>query len=208
MAGLGSGARLWLVRHAEVEERWHDIAYGAMDVALSERGLASTEAMAAAFSGVGVSRVLASDLERAARLGAGIAGVEGAPLSHDRRLREMHRGSWQGKPKSEFRRLWDAEAEAYWRDPYRWHVPDGEGDELIFERAWPAVRAGLAEVVDGTLVIAAHGQLIRVLTGRLLGVGSPESYAYSPDPAHAHLLLDGASGWELIARNVGPEGVR
>jgi broad specificity phosphatase PhoE len=206
--GLGGGARLWLVRHAEVEEQWHDIAYGAMDVALSERGLAATEAMGQAFRGMGVSRVLASDLKRAALLGAGIAGAGDSPLEHDERLREMHRGSWQGRPKSEFRALWDAEAAAYWRDPYRWHVPDGEGDELIFERAWPAVHAGLEEVAAGTLVIAAHGQLIRVVVGRLLGLDAPASYAYSLDPAHAHLLVDEPDGWNLVARNVGPEGVR
>lgn len=179
-----------------------------MDVPLSERGRAATQAMARAFERVDVSSVLASDLERAAELGAGIAGAGEAPLRHDPRLREMHRGSWQGRPKSEFRALWDAQAEAYWRDPYRWHVPDGEGDELIFERAWPAVQAGLEEVAAGTLVIAAHGQLIRVVVGRLLGLDAPASYAYSLDPAHAHLLVDEPGGWNLVARNVGPEGVR
>jgi broad specificity phosphatase PhoE len=206
--GLRAGAKLWLVRHAEVEERWHEIAYGAMDVALSPNGRAATEAMGHAFEAVDVTRVIASDLERAAELGVGIAAASSAPIAHDARLREMHRGSWQGRTKTDFRVLWDAEAENYWRDPYRWHVPDGEGDELIFERSWPAIHDGLAAVEGGTLVVAAHGQLIRVITGRLLGSGSPESYAYAPEPAHAHLLLDAPDGWSLEAQNVGPEGVR
>ncbi len=206
--GLRAGAKLWLVRHAEVEARWHEIAYGSMDVALSKGGLAATSAMARAFEGVQVTRIIASDLKRAAKLGEEISGVSAAPITCDERLREMDRGSWQGRPKSEFRTLWDAEATNYWRDPYRWHVPDGEGDELLFERAWPAIHAALESVADGTLVVAAHGQLIRVVTGRLLGVDTPDSYKYALDPACAHLLRDAPDGWLHEAHNVGPEGVR
>jgi alpha-ribazole phosphatase len=206
--GLRSGARLWLVRHAEVEARWHEVAYGAMDVALSEAGREATMILAGAFGERTVTRVIASDLERAALLGQAIAEGAGVPLALDGRLREMDRGSWQGRPKSEFRTLWDRAAADYWRDPYRWHVPDGEGDELIFERAWPALLEGLDAVDGGTLVVAAHGQLIRVVIGRLLGVSSPTSYGYALEPAHAHLLVDAEDGWSLAIRQAGPKDIR
>ncbi|MCB9913669.1 MAG: histidine phosphatase family protein [Planctomycetes bacterium] len=206
--GLGGGARLWLVRHAEVEARWHDVAYGAMDVALSAAGLAATARLGAAFEGRAVSLVVASDLDRAARLGRAIAAAGRAPLRLDAALREMHRGAWQGKPKGEFRALWDADAASYWRDPYAWHVPDGEGDALIFARAWPVLASALAEVGAGTLVVAAHGQLIRVVSGRLLGLGAPESYAWAPSPAHAHLFVDAPGGWGVGAQDVDADGVR
>lgn len=206
--GRGEGARLWLVRHAEVDERWHDIAYGSLDVPLSPRGAEATASMGAAFRDLDVDRVLSSDLDRAARMGSAVSEACGAPLSLHASLREMDRGAWQGRPKAEFRALWDADAEAYWRDPYRWHVPGGEGDALIHARAWPRVEESLAEVGAGTLVVTAHGQLIRVLAGRLLGCDAPASYVYALDPAYAHLFIDGPGGWELAARNVGPAGVR
>jgi broad specificity phosphatase PhoE len=200
----GLGTRLWLVRHAEVAERWHDMAYGSMDVELSEKGLRDTLEMAAAFEGVSVEGVLSSDLDRARRLGSKIAEATGASLVTTPQLREMNRGAWQGLSKAEFTENWIAEADRYWRDPFRWHTPEGEGDERLFARAWPAVEAALEPLEAGQLVVTAHGQLIRVLISRALGVSVPESYGYYLDPAHASCLVDGPTGWTLAARNLGP----
>jgi len=200
----GDGTRLWLVRHAEVAERWHETAYGSMDVELSERGEAQTAAMGAAFEGRALARVLASDLTRARRMGEGIARHSGAPIATTSALREMDRGEWQGLTKAEFIDRWHADADGYWSDPYRWHVPGGEGDERLWLRSWPTVEAALLEAPGAELAIAAHGQLIRVLTSRALGVDVPESYAFYLDPAHATCLVDGPDGWALEAVNLAP----
>jgi broad specificity phosphatase PhoE len=206
-ASRGDGTRLWLVRHAEVAERWHETAYGAMDVELSERGEAQTRAMAAAFDGRRLDRVLASDLERARRMGEGIARATGAPVEATHALREMHRGEWQGLSKADFGARWRAEGARYWSDPYRWAAPGGEGDALLWERAWPAVEPALLAHAGGDLLVAAHGQLIRVLTSRALGLDVPESYELYLDPAHAHLVVDAPGGWRLEARNLPAEAV-
>jgi len=198
----GEGTRLWLVRHAEVEERWHEIAYGSMDVSLSAAGLEATARMAEAFAAVTVDCVLSSDLDRALRMGRGIAGASAAPITPSAALREMDRGTWQGIPKDEFSARWVADAECYWKDPFRWTVPEGEGDEKLFQRAWPVVEEALVQHVGRTVVVAAHGQLIRVLTGRALGATTPESYAYYLDPAHATLLVDGTAGWAIEKQNI------
>ena len=204
-ASLGQGTQLWFVRHAEVAERWHDTAYGSMNVELSERGEEQTLAMEAAFREVPLQRVLSSDLDRALRMGEGVARATGAPITISESLREMDRGDWQGMPKSEFVALWEADAESYWSDPYRWHVPAGEGDQRLFERAYPLVEEALAAAPGSSIAITAHGQLIRVLISRFLGLDVPQSYDYYPDPAHATCLVDGASGWELLARNRAPQ---
>jgi len=204
----GSGSRLWLVRHAEVAERWHEIAYGSMDVELSEAGERATRELARAFESQEVDGVLASDLDRARRMGQGIAGVTGCPLKTTPRLREMNRGEWQGLSREEFIEHWKAQADAYWNDPYRWHVPGGEGDELLFLRAWPAVGEALARLDGGTLVVAAHGQLIRVLASRALGLSVPESYQLYLEPAHGTCLIDEADGWRLAARNLAADELR
>ena len=179
-----------------------------MDVELSERGEAQTAAMAAAFAGKPLVRVLASDLARARRMGEGIARHTGAPIATTEALREMDRGAWQGLSKTEFVERWHAEAERYWADPYRWHVPDGEGDERLWRRAWPTVEAALLEAPGAELAIAAHGQLIRVLTSRALGVDVPESYDFYLEPAHATCLVDGPGGWTVDAVNLAPDQLR
>lgn len=205
--GARAGATLWLVRHAEVDERWHDIAYGALDVPLSAAGLAATERVGRAFAAVPVTLVLASDLDRALRLGGEIAEASGAPLRAEETLREMHRGDWQGLPKEEFRRRWEADLENYWKDPFHWRVPGGDGDATIFARAWPTIRAGLDEVAGGTLVVAAHGQLARVVLGRILGLSVPESFERLLGPAHATKLADAPEGWRLEREDVDAPGI-
>jgi broad specificity phosphatase PhoE len=177
-------------------------------VALSPEGLVNTARMGRAFAGIDVSLVLASDLERAWKMGHAIAEASGAPIRQEAALREIDRGEWQGRPKSEFVENWRAEAERYWRDPYRWHVPGGEGDEMVFTRAWPRIAEGLEEVDGGILVVAGHTQLIRVLVGRALNLSVPESYDYCLAPAHATLLVDEEQSWRLAARNVGADEVR
>ena len=106
---------MWLVRHAQVDEAFHSIAYGSRDVALSEEGLANTRAMAASFAGLPVTAVLSSDLERALSMGRGVAAATGAPLRATPSLREIDRGEWQGIERDDFHERWLASAEAYWR---------------------------------------------------------------------------------------------
>lgn len=203
----GKGLRLWFVRHAEVAARHHEVAYGSMNVELSEEGERQTARMGEAFASISVDRILSSDLDRARLMGEAISRATGTPVEPHAGLREMDRGDWQGMPKQEFIDLWHAQAETYWEDPYHWHTPNGEGDHLLFQRAYPLLSDPIAEGADGTLVVTAHGQLIRVLISRFLGLSVPDSYAYYPDPAHGTCLLDSPDGWELIERNLSPEQV-
>jgi alpha-ribazole phosphatase len=203
----GNGSRLWLARHAEVASQWHSIAYGSMDVPLSESGERATEALGRAFARHQVDAVISSDLARARLLGEQIAASTSAPLSSSPELREMNRGKWQGIPKSEFIENWQAASEHYWRDPFRWHTPGGEGDELLYARSWPVIELALEGIAGGSLVVAAHGQLNRVLISRLLGIDTPESYEYYLDPAHASCLVDAPGGWRIESHNIGAEAL-
>jgi len=197
----GRENEIWFVRHGEVARRWHALAYGCLDVELSEHGREQTQAMAEAFAGLEIARVLSSDLSRARLMGESIAAATGAPLTLSDRLREMNRGDWQGLDKGEFTRRWQAQAEVYWSQPYTWHVPGGEGDQALFERAYPELDTALEASPGGRLVVTAHGQLIRVLISRFLGLDVPASYAHYPGPARATCLVDGEGGWRLGARD-------
>ncbi len=203
----GKGLRLWFVRHAEVAARYHEMAYGSMNVELSEEGQQQTARMGEAFRHIPVARILSSDLDRARVMGEAISAATGVPVESHVGLREMNRGDWQGIPKVDFIEFWHKQAATYWRDPYRWHAPGGEGDELLFKRAYPLLADPIESGADGILVVTAHGQLIRVLLSRFLGLSVPESYDYYPDPAHGTCLVDGPDGWELVARNLSPEQV-
>src|SRR5688572_21286730 len=139
--GAGTGARVWLVRHAEVHADWQGKAYGNSDVPLSADGEAATLAMGAAFAGVRLARVTSSDLARAIAMGRAIAAAAQAELVPDPRLREIWRGAWQGLPAIEFRARWERDAETFLADPWTWKGHGGESDSDVHARAWPAFEA-------------------------------------------------------------------
>ncbi len=198
----GSGARVWLVRHAQVHADWQSKAYGNLDVPLSEDGVAATRAMSQAFAAETVAHVQSSHLARALAMGQGIAKATAAPLAVDERLREIWRGDWQGIPADEFRAKWHAESERFFADPWNWKGHGGESDADVFARTWPALLDAVRSGKGGTVVVTSHFNAIRVLVTRALGLAPRESFAFRNEPAHATLLLDAPTGWQLVVQNV------
>ena len=203
---LGTGSRVWLVRHADVHDDWQQKAYGNLDVPLSPTGIRETEAVVAAFSKVPLSLVASSPLSRALLLGKGLAEGAHAPLRIDERLREVWRGDWQGLSVDDFRSRWHAQSAEFARDPWNWKGHGGESDADIWERAWAALReAAQAARTDGTaptIALATHFNVIRVLVTRATGLRPSQSFAFRNDTARASLIVDGPEGWTLARANV------
>lgn len=191
----GTGARIWLVRHGRVTAP--DEAYGDRDVPLSPEGEAQTRAVAESFKALGVAHVQSSPLRRALAMGEAVAGATGAPLEVDPRLRELHRGDWQGISRVEYARRWAASAAAYWRDPLRWREHGGESEEVLAERAWPAFMAATEAAQGGIAVVTAHRQVLRAVVAAALGLPPGQSHALQWEPARSVVLRDDPMGWTL-----------
>lgn len=206
-ASLGTTARVWLVRHADVHDDWQQKAYGNLDVPLSDRGVRETEALVEAFATIPLALVASSPLQRALLLGRGLAKVAHAPLRVDERLREVWRGDWQGLSVDEFRARWHAQASAFAADPWNWKGHGGESDADIWARAWGALTESVSAATSargpGQIVaLATHFNVIRVLVTRATGLRASQSFAFRNDTARASLLVDGAGGWTLARSNV------
>lgn len=204
--GLGTGSRVWLVRHGEVHSDWHGRAYGNHDVPLSTIGEDDTRAMAAAFRGSALFEVRTSPLERAFKMGRAIADATSAPLLVDERLKEIWRGQWQGMPAPEFRRRWEDDRVRFLADPWTWKAHGGESDADVFARAWPALVESARGAAGATTVLACHYNVIRVLVTRALRLPLAQGFAFRCDPGHAALLVDARDEWKLARANVrGPD---
>lgn len=198
----GTGTRIWLVRHAEVHEAHENTAYGDSDVPLSSVGVEQTRAMGRSFAGVPLAVVLASPLVRARLMGQSIADAAPAAIEFHAGLKEVSRGTWQGLPTGEFRARWQADRDAFVRDPWRWKGHGGESDADLYARGWPVVEHALRVGAGATVVIASHYNLIRSLVTGALGSSARESFAFRNRPAHATLLVDAPGGWRVLARDV------
>ena len=202
LRGLGLGARIWLLRHGEVEASAARFAYGDSEVPLSAAGLERTRELERLFRGVNLARVISSPLGRARLLGEALARASGTTLEIDERLNEMQRGAWQGLELEEYRRRWQAQAGKYWEDPWRWRGHGGESDEQLTQRTWPAFEDTLES--GGSVVLTIHGQVLRSIVAAALGLQPGYSHGLCNRTGHGTLLFDGPRGFELVRSNATP----
>ena len=93
--------RIIILRHGETDHNAAGIWQGQLDTELSDRGLAQAKACGPAVMALGPSRIVSSDLRRAAVTAQAVARAGGIPLSLDPRFREIHAGQWQGMDNTE-----------------------------------------------------------------------------------------------------------
>jgi probable phosphoglycerate mutase len=148
---------LLLVRHGQstwnAEQRWQ----GQADPPLSPLGERQAQAAGPAVAALGVTRIVASDLERARRT-AELLAPAGVAVELEAALRERHAGDWTGLTRSEI----DEQYPGWIED--RKSPPGFESDEPLLARVLPVVEAifGGPDVPVATLALT-HGGVIRML---------------------------------------------
>ncbi|MFT4541561.1 MAG: broad specificity phosphatase PhoE [Planctomycetota bacterium] len=216
----GSGSLLWLFRHGAVAEEFAGRAYGNADVPLSSesewqtRRLAKSIAAAAQQEATGEmadqrgwrnSLIASSPLQRSLQLGQACADALGQELTVDARLAELYRGTWQGLPVPEYMSRWHEQEESYWKDPWTWSGHEGESEQMLAERTWPALLELLAVAAGRTLIVTCHRNVIRSLVANALGLPPGRSHGLLVDPTHGVLLLDAPRAWQLMRSNIGAD---
>lgn len=122
-----------LVRHGETAPNRRGAALGRADVALTDRGRAQAQAVAAALArtlGDGPVAVRTSPLRRARQTAEAIAARLGVPVTEDDRLVELDYGDWDTRD-------WAAlppEALARWRADPTFAPPGGESLTAVARR--------------------------------------------------------------------------
>lgn len=166
---------LFLVRHGRVEDAQHGRFYGGIEVALSPEGEQQARRAADLLRDWPVDRLWCSPLGRA-RYGAdcvasGRAGLRPVVVEE---LREIDRGRWVGRHKSELLGAFPGDWEAHEADPHGWRGHGGEslGDlaarvGAFWERLEAAARR--AQGRRTVHVVVSHLFPTRCLIGRARG---------------------------------------
>ena len=163
---------------------------------LDEHGSYQADQVAERLTGLGVARVLASDLPRAVMTAEPIARATGGSLELTPLLRERNFGDDRGTPYRDLR--YDIFASGY-------QPPGGEG-EVVFDRrvreAWRLV-ADAQKRTTGNVAIVTHGLVCRSLCSQCLtlaaGTAVPDLFGNTsvttvePVPPHHVRLLDCAA---------------
>ena len=166
-----SETTLYLARHGETEYNRRRILQGRrINSRLNETGRRQAEALARRFAGVPLDVVYTSSMTRAVETAEIVlAGRSSVPVFRLADLDEMSWGVYEGEPSSDYIQQVLDEANAQWRAGV-FDVPI-EGGESIADVQARAVRAAehiVAKHPGQTVLVVAHGRLLRVLLASLL----------------------------------------
>jgi broad specificity phosphatase PhoE len=164
--------RLLLIRHAQSEwnalGRWQGLA----DPDLSELGRTEATVVAARLAGLGLRRVISSDLRRAAQTADIIAETLGTgPIERMSALREIDVGRWSGLTRAQIEEGWPGAIERWRRGEDVGN--DGEDRNVFRERIVATVASLAAGNTDPVLVVTHAGAIAAVETHLGVHPGRP-----------------------------------
>ena len=194
--------RLFFVRHGRTVAR-QDQCIGHTDVALAPDGAEMIRTLVADGLATKVTRIVSSDLCRAAESAAILATTLGCAIEHDERLREMSFGEWEGK-------LWSKIAHDDAKHFHAWTEgwidvapPGGESAAQLARRAagWTTELLDAAEA-DARIVIVSHAGWIRGALTHLLARDLAGLFDIPIDLGRATVIDVSAKGCGVVAENL------
>jgi broad specificity phosphatase PhoE len=183
---------IFLIRHGETVGNANRIVQVPASP-LSPRGMLQAERLGARLAGAGITRILASDLARAAGTAELLRRATGATVEYEPLLHERSFGDIRGTAYDDLG--FDMFAPDY-------EPPNGESWEVFHarvDRAWARVQQ-VAAVAVGPLAVVTHGLVCRSLAERHLvlpsGLVAPERWENT-----SLTIVDGPVPWRVSLLN-------
>jgi probable phosphoglycerate mutase len=202
-----TAARVVCWRHGRTAHNHGGVWQGQLDIPLDDVGRGQADDAAGAIVdslalGEPLS-IVSSDLVRASATAAALAAVTAVEVRLDRRLREVNAGRWQGLTRAEIVEAGMGDDLDDWRRGDDVRVGGGERRSEVARRGAEALREHAEALDAGTLVVVAHGGLLRGSILNVLGLpGERWDVLGGLGNAHWAELIPDRPAWRLRAYNV------
>lgn len=173
--------RLYLVRHGEVEESYHRIFGGRIDMELSPHGQMQAVAVADYFEPIELDAVYCSPMKRAQRTLQPLLDSKGITAATVPDFREMDFGDWTGHHWEAIQAKFGVSAFTWLEQIEQGRVPNAETGAALRARIQPEVERIVAAHAGEVVMIVCHGGVIRVMLSLLLGLPLPAMAALEVD---------------------------
>jgi broad specificity phosphatase PhoE len=201
-------ARLWLIRHALVEENARAILYGIMDVELCPTTLIEQAPMYRALA----TRLprpatwAVTPLSRTRRTAEAIfaAGYPAQPLTVEPGLIEQDLGDWQGLAHAALPARLAQPAHPFWPLSGTEQPPGGETFEAMIGRVGPAIESLAARHMGQDVVAVSHGGAIRAAVAHCLRIAADNALHLSVQNLSLTRLERHPDGWRVVCVNETP----
>lgn len=162
--------RLILVRHGESEANFKRICAGQSDYPLTELGRKQAEAAGEALKDIKIDAVFSSDLSRAYDTGRAIAIHHGLSVTKDIRLREIHRGIFEGQFMTELEKKYTEQYNVLIHNKPFADIEGGESTEQVQERVFECISEIAQNHPDQTVLIAFHATALRYFCAKIINL--------------------------------------
>ncbi len=149
-----------------------DILRGRIDVSLSDEGYQQMQDRLQPYADPHPpwEAIITSPLQRCAQFARDLSEQHESPVSVDKNFLEMDFGDWDGRS---FVELQAENPELFtnvWRQPHKYHPPNGETFQQFSSRITQAWRQLLEQYAGQHLLLICHGGVIRALLGEVLQI--------------------------------------
>ena len=175
--------RLFVLRHGETVFTRERRFAGWRDVPLTDAGLRQSEAAAAALSGVAISAVFASPLERARTSAEAVAKPHRLAVQIMPAFRELGFGAWEGRTRAEVEAAEPALYDVWRTAPDRFAAPGGESLPTVAKRVAEGIETLRADHDGESVVLVTQAVVIRLIVLDGLGLGPARLWSIDASPA-------------------------
>ncbi len=175
-----------LMRHAQTAWNREGRIQGQIDSNLTAAGEAAARSWGEILKNQPWDRLLVSDLGRARRTADLVNAVLGLPATPDSRLREMDWGDWAGKTVREIQDRFPGWIEEQEVKGWDFRPPGGESRADQLQRCREALSDAAQRWPGETVLVVAHGGVIKSLIYRALGRAFLPSEPEVIKPYHLH----------------------
>ncbi|HAV65177.1 MAG TPA: hypothetical protein DCY13_22750 [Verrucomicrobiales bacterium] len=173
--------RLHLVRHGEVEESYHRIFGGRIDMNLSHRGQLQAVSVADHFAPIALDAVYCSPMKRAQQTVQPLLAAKEMEATTLDGLREMDFGDWTGHRWEEIQQKFGVSAFTWLEQIENGRVPGAETGDSLRSRIQPCIDRILNTHPEQTVLVVCHGGVIRVVLSLLLRLPLPSLVGFEVD---------------------------
>ena len=168
---------LYIIRHGESQGNLEDRFIGFSDWGLTDRGYEQARRLGEYMKGVDINAVYSSDLIRARVTAETVAKRFGLSVQLEPAFRELSFGDWEGLTYEQIVASWPDAMENFLAHPDILNIPNGESFPEVQQRAMSRLQELLREHEGQTIMIAAHGAVLRTMLTAALHM--PLQYLWS-----------------------------
>ena len=196
--------RLHLVRHGEVNESYHEVFGGQIDMELSPNGHKQAKCLAKFLDGRNFNRIYCSPMLRVQQTAKPLLDVLGREAQMIDDLREIDFGAWTGCKWHEIRDKFGADAEDWLLHLENDDVPQAEPMDSYRSRVQCILKQMIEEGLGEDLLVLCHGGVIRMLLSLLLDEPFAKMGRFEVDYASLTLIEYRTNRVEIKLHNFAP----